>query len=765
MTAEPAEPSPPPAARLNPFVFPSDTTFRFLLLLVAVIGANLYIWSWLHTVIAVGESDYAQDVLACGNEYEAARSVATDGESILAAHEAYNACLREANDSLSLVWWMLGGAALLLVVAGVILFLIPHWIVRRRRLRPLTRDEAPAVVDELGELSREAGLHEEPRWLWSPLDPSPTGLAFGRPGTNSVALMGGLVTRQIADPPAFRAVVRHELAHIRNRDVDLTYATISLWYAFLLVGVLPFVISIDSFDMVVDLGWRVAALALIVYLTRNAVLRAREVYADVRASVPDGRQGALRRILGTMPRASASLWRRLWRVHPDPQTRLAAVDDTRSLFPVGILVAFGLGVVTTIAYESMVKLVATFVDDEIAQHMLGAAAFVPLTMAAIGVGVWRSSWAALAENRVPPATWPLALALGAGFVLGPELSLERIVPSGDETLLTTAVESSALWIAALLVGVVLLVAWVGGSAGAWIRALAGSTRPTTVLVAGLLVASGVLSVFIGVFFAIFKTRPVNAFSREVGALDYERVSEVAWVGPKWLYQALWDVRALDVLTQPIVFASLVALWLFPLAAWRWRRDHVADAPWAFLEPGGRLRIPLIGRVSLDWLWIGLIVGGAVVAGLLVLRLGLRAGVDGETRAEFEFLVAFFHWQLVLALLAQAGAGAVAAARSRSTGIPLVFALAAAFVTACIATSGIVVGPSLAGCIEPIAMNPGPCAWDVDAGFSWLILRQVVAQGAVAAVAGGLVALGLMALLSRRHAPVPTDGSARGQASA
>ena len=386
--------------------------------------------------------------------------------------------------------------------------------------------------------------------------------------------------------------------------------------------------------------------------------------------------------------------------------------------------------------------------------MLAAAVFVPLTMAAIGVGVWRSSWAALAEGRVPPSTWPLALALGAGFALGPELALERIAPSGDETLLSTALESSALWIAALLIGVVLLVAWVGGSAAAWIRALAGSTRPTTVLVAGLLVASGVLSVFIGVFFAIFKTPAANTFSRQGAALEYEEVSEIAWVGPKWLYQALRDTQALIVLTQPVVFASVIALWLFPFAAFLWRRDRVADAPWAFLEPGGRLRIPLIGRASLDWLWIGLIAGGATLACLLVLRLGLRAGIDAETRAEQFFPLAFFYWQLVLALVVQAVAGGVAAARSRSTGMPLVVALAAGFVTAVIASAGIVIGPTLAGCVEPIAMNPGPCAWQVDASFYWLLVRLVVAQGAVAAVAGGLLVLGVQAVLARRHAPVP-----------
>jgi hypothetical protein len=81
-------------------------------------------------------------------------------------------------------------------------------------------------------------------------------------------------------------------------------------------------------------------------------------------------------------------------------------------------------------------------------------------------------------------------------------------------------------------------------------------------------------------------------------------------------------------------------------------------------------------------------------------------------------------------------------------------MAAAFTTGVIATAGIVVGPTVAGCVDPIAMNPGPCAWDVDASFSWLILRMVVAEGAVVAIAGGLVVLGVQAVLHRRHAPVP-----------
>ena len=54
-------------------------------------------------------------------------------------------------------------------------------------------------------------------------------------------------------------------------------------------------------DTLTNVTARLAVLALLVYLTRNAVLRSREVYADLRASVPDGPAGALRRVLAGLP--------------------------------------------------------------------------------------------------------------------------------------------------------------------------------------------------------------------------------------------------------------------------------------------------------------------------------------------------------------------------------------------------------------------------------------------------------------------------------
>ena len=348
--------------RLNPFAFPSDTVFRFGLLVTAVIGANLYVWQWI-AIAFVDQSKFLADARAC--------QALTDFSSLerfTASSDAYTACVTELFRYQ--VGWMLGGTAALLVAAAAFMLAMPLWITRRRRLQPLTAEDAPAAIEEVRALAQEAGINA-PRMLWNPLDASPGGLAFGHPGRYSVALTGGLLVKQTTDPPAFRAILRHELAHIRNRDVGITYFTLAIWFAFLLVAALPFVLTLfdEGGDAILSVTWRMLVLAALVYLTRNAVLRSREVYADLRASVPDGQDGALRRVLAGLPRPAPGLLGRVRRVHPDPQHRLAAVDDTRPLFPLGAVVAFAAGLSGTIAYESVVSLLSSFITGPL-RHAL-----------------------------------------------------------------------------------------------------------------------------------------------------------------------------------------------------------------------------------------------------------------------------------------------------------------------------------------------------------------------------------------------------------
>jgi len=156
--------------------------------------------------------------------------------------------------------------------------------------------------------------------------------------------------------------VLHELAHLRNRDVDTTYFTVVLWYAFLLVAVLPFVPTLfdESGGTIGSLAWRLGALTALVYLTRSAVLRSREVYADVRASVSESPPGGLRRVLASLGGKRRRLRPGVLRLHPDPAVRARALDDTDGLFTIGLLEAFGTGIAATIAYQEVVTLVGYY---------------------------------------------------------------------------------------------------------------------------------------------------------------------------------------------------------------------------------------------------------------------------------------------------------------------------------------------------------------------------------------------------------------------
>jgi Zn-dependent protease with chaperone function len=733
--------------RLNPFAFPSDTTFRFVLLVVAVLGSTLYIWDWIYFAVGDNAASYAQAAAAC---QEPAATASLDDWT--ARQRGYAECAQEANRPT--VSWMLGGAALVLLLAAVLTLLQPWWKRRRMRLRPLTEADAPAVLATVRQLAAEAGLREPPTLVWDPLDAAPTGLAFGHAGRYTVALTGGLVVRATTDPAAFRAVVLHELAHIRNRDVDLTYFTVSLWHAFLLGAILPFTLTLfdEGLDTVFDVGWRVAALAALVYLTRNAILRSREVYADVRASASPGAADTLARLLAALPRPRTTGLSRLVRVHPDPSSRLAAMLDTSPLFRLDLVTAFGAGIAATIAYETTVSLVSSFVSDVLTMRLVAALAFAPAIIGVVGVAVWRASFAQLAEGRRPPPTWPLGLALAAGMMIGPELALVRIVATGDDPILRELLQGGGIaWALGLTVSIVFVLAWVRACADAWLRAYAGR-RPGLAALAGLLTAAGVLTLVLAVFYISRDSRELVGGIKQVTGLQHEAVGQVVWAGPEWVWQLalnpqlVWTVQRIELL--PVV----VLAWLVPLAAVLARRAPAAaeQERWAFLDAGGRLRVPSLSPHLLRPLLVGLAAGAAFLVAEVVLRLGLHYGMGADLRARDELILAFFAWQIALALLAQAAAGAVATAISGHRA-RVVDGLAAAFITGSIAALGILAGPTAGGCVDPLSINSGPCSWTIPADFFWDTYRQVVVQGALAALAAGLLTLGVLALL-RRHEP-------------
>jgi hypothetical protein len=177
-------------ARLNPFSFPSDTDLRFILLIVCVLGASLWIYN---LGIWRAREDFlssANVVLSCEKSSgmrTAMLEIATGnpkGVNDLAVASAANAqCV--ASFEFHEAMRMLSGVVLLLIVTVSIYLLFPAWKRWRNRLVPLPREDLPEVMVELTALCDEAGLKKRPQFLWNPLNPVSEGLAFGCMGRNA----------------------------------------------------------------------------------------------------------------------------------------------------------------------------------------------------------------------------------------------------------------------------------------------------------------------------------------------------------------------------------------------------------------------------------------------------------------------------------------------------------------------------------------------------------------------------------------------------
>jgi heat shock protein HtpX len=116
----------------------------------------------------------------------------------------------------------LGGGFLHASLAMAALLNLGAWFFSDRivlamsRARELPPDEAPGVHRIVAELAQAAGI-PKPRVYWTP-DPQPNAFATGRsPERAVVAVTAGIL--RVLDERELRAVLAHEISHVRNRDV------------------------------------------------------------------------------------------------------------------------------------------------------------------------------------------------------------------------------------------------------------------------------------------------------------------------------------------------------------------------------------------------------------------------------------------------------------------------------------------------------------------------------------------------------------------
>ncbi len=585
----------------DPFALPARTTLRFCLLVVATLAAG-----------------YAPMVLNL-SAFPALEALVP---SILAQSVLSMAAV--AAGAL-VVWWM-----------------YPAIKVRRRRLRPLPAAGHGELTAALGELCREAGLPRAPTFLWNPREAMPTAVAFGRVRRWYVALSGGLVVLFRRDPAAFRAILFHELAHLGNGDVGITYLAMAMWWSFVALVLVPFVLfglfpgvlhptAFSSLAWLAAWPWRIVGLGLLVYLVRNSVLRTREVYADLRAATWDGPSGALRRILEGQPRRRRP-WLGPFAVHPDPRWRRRLLDDPGPLFEVGFWESLATGCVLGLANVGLVGRTAVPVQGEAALPLLVLEGFAVSCLAggAVGLDLWRAIDAARARGRRPRGRFAVALGLAAGLMLGPNLSLDapvlELTGRGHFAGLRPALPDLLVDLY-VVAGALLVVGWISATAAPWLAWRRRSGRPRLADLVGLLVVGVVLGALVVLGFLVMLL---------VGTTG--RLAVLA----EW---------PLTMLLSPVGALVATILWAFPLAA------HLLGRTGEAVDP-----VPV--REAL----IGLGIGLGFWPLYLIEVVGLRPP-------------GFLSSPAVAFCLVQALAGGAVAARASPPAVPR--GLLVAFITACV----------------------------------------------------------------------------------
>lgn len=724
----------------------AGTTVRFALLVILLLMSSAsMILDVITGLSGANDEDGFGCALAAGADPVHSSAIDTMAHT-QAQRAAFDACV--ARYEAPPPWWVtLGWPILVLAVAVALFWGLPAWKRRRGRVVLLPENahdgaisgELAKLADELGRLvATVARLDRKPRFVVDPAADSMGAVVFGSNRRPTICLPGGLLVRRIKDPKGFQAVVLHELAHVRNGDVTITYLTVAIWRVFVILVLLPYVGWIVS-EFVTGPGavdWPVtepdvirsmlltALMVVLVYLARADVLRSREIYADLAAVAWGADQHGwavpMSRADGVLRRALVSFVG-LWRTHPRWELRRASFTDPASLFGVQSLPMFLTGAAAMLVDIQANNYVGrypwpgvTWFNGIIA---VGAAGLVT---GVAGVALWRAATHSVLTGRQAPSGVRAGLWLGAGMatavLITNDAAIYQWLPSQPEVLLFVICAGATFaW-------------WMTQSAHLWLRAWPGRTIRLAILLglaAGCLVLSAWFQWWEGWG---------SGYANGVSKLLLTRAGGD---------QILALLGSLGAMAGPqLVHAAVAALWIVPLLVWalgpamaipRWvhqiqRRTGDMVAPVGAVPPLYRTLVAaLLGGVSG---WFALIAVMAVlhttqpppstlsaneqatevyIAGLLV------AWVAGMTVAAVIASVVTSHYRLLAALIASQAAGVIA-----FVGM---FPLAA-----------------FDGCVLPLATLRGSCAW--RPGMSWQLFSYltgpVVAVAAVAAVAAAAV---------------------------
>ncbi|WP_055481528.1 M48 family metalloprotease [Sphaerimonospora mesophila] len=759
-------------ARIDERILGAGTNARFALLLLLLVTASGYMPMSVLSALRLG--GYAECVLAAGVDHSAytlAAATRLTGQAL-----AFLPCAARYAPPPPL-WQILAGPAVVVATAAAATILLPLW--KQRRGRCIRLDLVPggseiaAPIEELA-AGRVARV---PELFFAPAATTRSAAVFGTNRRPRLLLHGGLVACRTADPRTFDAVVLHELGHVANRDLTITYATVALWRTFIVLILTPYLLwwsGLWVLGIATGIGSTVAVvithylavpvvIAIVMHLARADVLRSRELYADLTA----GRWGAPLEHVWAAPPTTAEHRRpsRLagvlldqLRTHPRREIRRAALDDPAPLFAVSSLLMFLIGAGATLMNFHLLGHVAPRVADLSDWLGQGLAAVPAAVVAAAATAVlWRAVVRAAVLGRPAPTGMRAGLWLGLGLIAG---SLVNGQTTGGMWL------PGRSWVLALVVAVAVAVTcWTSQCAR-----LAAASWPgrslrwplALCLISGWLILSAWFSwwnyhgaVYAGGFWydpAGLRWSIVNWFPG-VGAARPDTTAVMAPTIAVLRYAAY----------QPLTPAAAVAAWVTPFVLWAAGTAGRGPGRQRSRDAAARERAAAVWQApTLRQAIMPALMGAAITtAGVAAVQAWMHTlhAEPGQRGGMYAFSYAIWSLWAIAAGTLVAALIAAASARFR-----LPTALIAAGVGAMLGLGAATALISVDGCIQPLSVLGDGCAWRPawrrlqGGGTFSLVARGALLMAPVSAVAATALAalfrLAWSAIHAKDRIPVP-----------
>ena len=724
--------------RLNPFLFSPDTNFRFVLLIISVLGASLFTYNDLYNQL------HRQEIITgwskCFSDAEATyplEGLEPTSSEYIDRSFLHNQFINDCHEPMeqSQARWILLWLALLLLAAAAVYWFMPAVRIRGGKLTVFSSEDDPEIMACLLDLCRIVGLEKPPTFLLRALNASPSGLAFGHLGRYYVVLNGGLIPLFYQDLERFKAIALHELAHLRNKDVDKTYFSLAIGIAFLLVTLIPLFIGnlvslISNFKGNFSfILWQTFSLALylpLIYIALASILRSREVYADARVLLLDESKHPLRDELHSLSSSPRQFPARFLGLHPNPTWRLHAFDDPDLLFGLSLGDAFLAGIISTFALRDLNLFLGTLLPARYESFSLYAASlfFIPFVVFAVGLGIWQKVFALQIRGQKLSGFGRSGLSLGTGMLVGMSLSLSSYI----DNLITF--QGVSLWLALgfnILLGILFLISvffifrWVATGAAVWLETVTNPGNLRSVTAFGLLIPGVMMSFWVGGFYLLYEFGYEVVFQLALlFAPALQRMSEFQGLGLSLYTESiLASFVLLPILfTLPMLLFS--AIWIFPLLSTvRKSRTHVQNI---FLEKEKTAYLPAQAHSQLrpfSAILAGVIIAIGFLVVVTLLRVVLHFMVDQETRATPQWLVNFRIIQIGLAIFLQVLLAIILSASIKALG--WAHGLLAAFVAGTVMSIGLAILIEISDCISILQLGkPSLCLNFLEANFGiWI----------------------------------------------